>query len=42
MSRTSKWCAVSLLNVIQFAKTQGVYLESWVERWATYSEESKL
>lgn len=37
ISRTSKWCAISLLNVIQFAKAQNIFLNAWVEKWSTYS-----
>lgn len=38
ISRTSKWCGVSLLQIIQFAKTHHIELEEWLEKWSTYSK----
>ena len=42
VNRNSKWCAVSLINILNFAKTKGIVLEDWVSCWSTYTEETKL
>lgn len=42
VNRDSKWCTVSLNNMISYAKTKNITLEDWVSRWPTYSHETKL
>ena len=42
INRDSKWCAVSLQNVVNFAKLKTVSLEDWVLNWNSYSQEKKL
>ena len=42
INRDSKWCAVSLQNIVNFAKLKTVSLEDWVLNWNSYSQEKKL
>lgn len=42
ISRTSKWCAISLANILRYAKAQGAQVDEWVERWSSYTWERKL
>ena len=42
INRDSKWCAVSLINVINFAKLKGVNVEDWILGWNHYEEDKKL